>query len=570
MRVCHVKIDNFRGIKRADFHMDEPMVCFVGAGDSAKSTLLDAIEYSLYPHWAPRFDDSDFFQCKTSHPIVIEVSVRDIPIELRTDLKYGRHLRGWNTKTKEIIDDHAENDELVDILTIRLTVDEYLEPTWHVVNDRLSEGIPISWRDRQRIRVFRIGSYARSEFSWRKGSTLSRLTDDSSEADRKVCEALRDMKNKANDGVASSFDEVLKTISTGHSEFGLKVGNLSAAVDAVGWNGDSSMLSLHQDGIPASRLGLGSSRLLSMSAQLRVVGEGGGVLVDEIESGLEAHRIRHMLRVLKLKAAEKTAGQVIFTTHHAAVLQELGCDPLFIVKKDNGGSVNVEKVPVEVQGTVRSMPDAILAPRVIVCEGATEVGLLRALEETLCRTDIKKSLAYNGVTVADALGGGEVKKRCEHLLVVGKSVCAFMDSDVSEAMPSESAGLKVIAWDGAVCTERRIIEDLSEDELRMFVQEIPALTGKTEGSIFDQIHSRLSGVTVSCLDHLFDACIADIACLRQGLFDSATAKEKEWFKNVGRGEALGSFLFDEKIYEAMKDTDFGKKIEMIKKWVAGD
>lgn len=567
MRICHVKIENFRGIKKAEFQIDEPMVCLVGAGDSAKSTVLDAIEYALYPHWTPRFDDSDFFDCNTSSSIVIEVSVRDIPICLCTDSKYGLHLRGWDSAEKSIVDDHSNNDALADMLTIRLTVDKYLEPEWRIVNDRLPpEGIQISWRDRQKIGMCRIGSYARSEFSWRKGSTLSRLTDDPSEADRKVCEALQEMKKKANSGVDSSFSTVLGAIKTGHSEFGLKIGTLSAAVDAAGWNGDSSMLSLHQDGIPASKLGLGSRRLLSMSAQLSMVGNGGGVLIDEIESGLEAHRIRHMLRVLEKQTEGEGAGQIIFTTHHAAVLEELGCEPLFVVTREGDGSVSVDKAPYSAQGTVRSLPNAILAPRVIVCEGATEVGLLRALEEALCKIDMEKSLAYNGVTVADAAGGDNVAERCKHLCDMGKTVCAFMDSDKPACVPKGSAVLEVVAWGGAVCTESRIIGDLPEDVLEKFVLEIPRLAQKKAKPIVDALKARLTSDFTS-LDDLFAVYSSDVDALKEALAEAAG--EKEWFKQVGKAEALGSFLFDKDIYKKLKRTDFGEKIEKLKTWVAG-
>ncbi|MCK4886361.1 MAG: AAA family ATPase, partial [Planctomycetes bacterium] len=51
MRICHIEIKHFRGIQFANFQIDEPLVCLVGAGDSSKSTILDAIEYTLSPNW---------------------------------------------------------------------------------------------------------------------------------------------------------------------------------------------------------------------------------------------------------------------------------------------------------------------------------------------------------------------------------------------------------------------------------------------------------------------------------------------------------------------------------------
>ncbi|MBR4341287.1 MAG: AAA family ATPase [Lachnospiraceae bacterium] len=49
MRLKHVSIKNFRGIKQADltFPDEQRLVCLIGPGDSTKSTILTAIHYAL-------------------------------------------------------------------------------------------------------------------------------------------------------------------------------------------------------------------------------------------------------------------------------------------------------------------------------------------------------------------------------------------------------------------------------------------------------------------------------------------------------------------------------------------
>ena len=51
MRITNLEIINFRGIKNASivFPRDERVVCLIGAGDSTKSTILQAIEWILWP-----------------------------------------------------------------------------------------------------------------------------------------------------------------------------------------------------------------------------------------------------------------------------------------------------------------------------------------------------------------------------------------------------------------------------------------------------------------------------------------------------------------------------------------
>jgi hypothetical protein len=53
-----------------------------------------------------------------------------------------------------------------------------------------------------------------------------------------------------------------------------------------------------------------------------------------------------------------------------------------VVRKVGGGhKAKVVGLQNDVQGMIRSFPEAFLAPSVLVCEGATEVGLLRGLDQ---------------------------------------------------------------------------------------------------------------------------------------------------------------------------------------------
>ena len=65
MRITHVEIKNFRGIKHTFvlFPLDSRIVCLVGSGDSCKSTLLTAIEWALWPSWSLIATDMDFYNC---------------------------------------------------------------------------------------------------------------------------------------------------------------------------------------------------------------------------------------------------------------------------------------------------------------------------------------------------------------------------------------------------------------------------------------------------------------------------------------------------------------------------
>jgi recombinational DNA repair ATPase RecF len=44
MRLCHLKIERFRGIKSVEWTVREDFLCLIGPGHSTKSTIVDAIE----------------------------------------------------------------------------------------------------------------------------------------------------------------------------------------------------------------------------------------------------------------------------------------------------------------------------------------------------------------------------------------------------------------------------------------------------------------------------------------------------------------------------------------------
>ena len=95
MKIRHVFIERFRGIKKLDWYPKNDFVCLIGSGDSRKSTILDAIDLALSPRSGISFDDSDFYQLKTDEPLLINVSVTDFPSELLRDNKFGLYLSGY-------------------------------------------------------------------------------------------------------------------------------------------------------------------------------------------------------------------------------------------------------------------------------------------------------------------------------------------------------------------------------------------------------------------------------------------------------------------------------------------
>ncbi len=565
MQIYHVAIHHFRGIEHCEAILKGHVVCLIGPGDSTKSSILDAVEYVLCPNWFIPLDDSDFTNADISKEIIIDVTAGPVPDGLLSEAKYGLHLRGWNAKDHAVRDEPAEDD--IRVLTIRLKVDRSLTPEWLVVTDRSPGGLRISYRDRQRFCVSRIGVNADNELSWTRGSALLRLTQDTDNAELILLDATRKVREGCKLNSVEDLNTSIDATKKGAETLGLAVPSLRVDIDPRSLRANAATLSLHNDKVPARRLGLGSRRLLAIGAQLQAMEEGAIVLVDEIEHALEPHRIKHLIRTLAKRVGAGN-GQMIMTSHSPATLEELGAEPLRVVRNTQLTTF-VTRINIGAQGTVRDVPEAFLSPRVIVCEGPTEVGLLRSYER-LVLSARSRSFALHGVLPVDG-GGSSAPKRASDLREHGYDVCLFADSDkCAEWNPSEATlgayGIKVVIWDGKCCTEKRIIDDLPDPRALLGFVKVAMDAGIADQSILSALNAGLDAETLTDVNDI--ATYQDVSVLKEAIYKACTSKGKAWFKSVSRGESLGDFVFSTALKQ-MENGDFQKKLKMLEGWALG-
>ena len=188
MRIQHILIKNFRGIKHLDWKVDGDFICFIGPGDSTKSTILDAIEYALSPRYNIPIEDSDFYNLDADKQFEISVTIGQLPEILLSEQKYGLCLRGW--KDGSGLQDEP-NDDCESVLTISLQVSKDMEPKWLILNDRLQDEKRISQGDRAILCMSRLGTYINRHLSWSPGSLLSMMTGEDINLNQILLEAVR-------------------------------------------------------------------------------------------------------------------------------------------------------------------------------------------------------------------------------------------------------------------------------------------------------------------------------------------------------------------------------------------
>ena len=156
-----IEISNFRGIQKFSWCPRPGVNCLVGAGDSGKSSILDAIDLCLGPRRNLSVSDADFHLLNVETPIHIDTTLGELGDKLKSLDTYGLYLRGFDSTTGEISDEPEVGLETV--LTVRLAVEADLEPTWSLLSERaLAEGQSrnLSWNDRVRLAPTRLGAFS--------------------------------------------------------------------------------------------------------------------------------------------------------------------------------------------------------------------------------------------------------------------------------------------------------------------------------------------------------------------------------------------------------------------------
>lgn len=442
-RLRKIEIENFRCIKSLAWQPSPGINCLIGAGDSGKSTVLEAVDLCLGARRTVQFSDADFHKLDVDTPLVITLTIGELDDALRSIETYGLFLRGFDPDTGEVEDEPEK--ELETVLCLRLTVGNDLEPAWTLVSDRAtaqSATRNLAWGDRTRLSPTLIGALSSYNLGWKRGSVLNRLTDEKAGSSAALAKAARDARAAFGEDAEKQLGATLALVLGAAVELGIKVGEkVRALLDAHSVTFGGGTISLHnEDGVPLHGLGIGSTRLLVAGLQRKAAAQSSILLVDELEYGLEPHRIIRFLGSLGAKEEEPPL-QALVTSHSPVALRELSGDQLILLREreveHTALTVGSED---DVQGALRLYPEAFLASSVIVCEGASEVGFLRGID--LARvTDGEQSILACGVALVDCGGGGpdRVFERASAFQRLGYRVAVLRDDDVEATAAVEKA-----------------------------------------------------------------------------------------------------------------------------------
>jgi len=526
-----VEVENFRGLKSLRWLPSSGINCVIGTGDSGKSTLLDAIDFCLTARRNVQFSDTDFHMLDVEKSISISVTIGELGEALKNLDSYGLFLRAFVAATG-VVDDEPEKDGET-VLTVNLSVGSDLEPVWTLVSDRAAaQGATrnLSWGDRAAISPTRIGSYAENNLSWRRGSILNKLTEERADASAALVKAARDARAGFGDQAGEQLKETLGIVSETASELGIPYGaSMKALLDAHSASFSGGTISLHNDsGVPLRALGLGSARLLVAGLQRKAEGQSSVVLIDELEHGLEPHRIVRLLDSIGAKDKAPPM-QAFITTHSPVVLRELSSNQLSVLRaKDVSHELKLVGDEDAVQSTLRLFPDAFLSTTILVCEGASEVGLIRGLDQYRCAQG-SRAITAAGISLVDASGVSKIYKRVSAFDALGYRVAVLRDDDVqpeaNDETNFEKLGGKVFKWRAGRTLEDELFACLTPTAIQKLL--LKAIEFQGQELVEDHIKSASANALTlaKCQIEFTDA-------MRPTIAKAAQTKKAGWYKSV--------------------------------------
>ena len=515
MKISNVTIKNFRGIKYTSLELVDSQV-LLGDNNTGKTTVLEALDLALGPDRLNRFppiDEHDFhlgtyqpiddmapigqqimdgefsnrdkiFSADNTNTIAIRVQLVDLDDEQKSVFggrcEFFSSAKGRFLGENELANvDDADVTECVRIIFLGhydADTDDFVGKTYYFKDLQAGQCDEVRKKQKQLIgflylRSLRTGSRA---LSLEKGSLLDivlRARDVKPKMWEDVLTRLDQAKIPidAKDEIAAVLDDVQTAINRYvPKEWGaaptLKVSRMTredlrrtivAFIETMG-----------QHEAPYFRQGTGTSNMLVL-ALLSIIRDNKQNVIfamEEPETAIPPHVQKQVVNEVM-----SNSDQAIFTSHSPYVIEEFKLDQIAVLASDGNGELkshiikNIDRSQYDYQKFFRTqLCEGLLARRVIVCEGATEVSVLAGLSRHLAHAAPDKygDLSALGYCMIDSQTDSQILNHTSALAGLGKHVSVFCDAQDAMA----NVALENVA-DEAFIHEYQRIEDLIVDNL---------------------------------------------------------------------------------------------------------
>jgi hypothetical protein len=257
------------------------------------------------------------------------------------------------------------------------------------------------------------------------------------------------------------------------------------------------------------------------------------------------------------------------TSHPPIALRERSGDQVFVVRP-GAGSHAAQRLGTDddVQGTLRAEPEAFLAKSVIVCEGASEVGFARGLDQFWVTQNIPSFFAMGGAYVDT--GGSNPHRaylRGTALSKLGYRTLVLVDADRPSTQATvdafHAAGGVSLTWRAGRAIEDEIFLSLDDPSIMALIELASEAVGRdlVEQHILSKSNGtrRLSDIEAeSLIDGISDASKTILGA-------AARVKGASWFKSVTAFQQVSREVVGPNL--ATADGEFQRLVANLQAWM---
>ena len=536
--------------------------------------MLEAISRATSPSPYGPAAEHDYYRRRTDDGFEIELVLGALDDRLK-GMYRPPPLWGWVGSGQQLRDAPVDAEAVLVVL-VRGTPDLELE---HRVRSPDGEELFFSADKRRELGLCRVGDARGTarEFRMARGSLVERTLG----------------RDEVRGAAASAVREASKLLDI-PADVVARLDELAGRLRGDGLAADSVTLELlsppgqsllgllglalgeRGEAIPLSQAGQGTQRLASFILARALALTPALVVIDEVEVGLEPYRRR--LLVQRLRKLLEAGGQAFLTTHSSTVLSELEVAEIHRLdwrfeaaptpagldaEQPAGGAPaspvatpHLTRLSADLALTKDDNAEALLCRLPVVCEGQTEVEVLRVLLDQLAERD-GYSLAALGVQLVDGGGQPHVFSVVDAYREAGFGLGLFLDQEPvhSGARAERAANEKVSAatWSHATCTEDALARGLT-------LEQLESLLAVGEASD-ERLAERRRQQLCAKLEHQGELGLVELAATYGELKIRAawaavahkpSKKQAGWFKSRANAEALGLWLAEQGLPAEMR------------------
>lgn len=472
MKVIKLIIANFRGIKSAEILLDGNSV-FVGDNNSGKSTIFEALDLVMGPDRLARhpvIDEHDFYAgeyIKDGSPQEIRIEALISGLNEEQIRHFGSYIEWWDTETKTLIEgppaEATDGENVVPALRVTfigkydIEEDDFIGQTFFASS--LREGAAETFfkaKDKRMcgflyLRTLRTGNRA---LSLEKGSLLDivlQLKEIRPQMWESVISQLKDVVVATDPalGISDILSEVQKSLSSLVSyetadKPQVRVSNFTREHLRKVLTVFMGSGALCEDGseyaTPYFHQGTGTinTLVLSLLSMIADMKENVIFAMEEPEIALPPHIQKRVV----LSVVDKST-QALFTSHSPYVLEEFEANQILVVSRENGiMKVSSAGMPpnVKAKGYQEELRkrfcETLLARRVLIVEGRTELDVYSAAARKLQKLHLDKHISFEalGISPINAESDSKISPLGEYYRGMNKKVFAIFDKqDVSSS-----------------------------------------------------------------------------------------------------------------------------------------